>query len=296
MPNRNAAPQDSPHSHNQPSPGSSDIKTSSDEPSDALVETLEHRRFAEFCEACKRYRYIGLCYGASGVGKTVVGVPSVIEKQIGRLRDRLHRAAIAVRRQSENAEMRRLLGRLDDLRDRLKNPDGYRSQETEDAEDAYLTQRHRAMDVERLVPDPTALLVIDEADRLKMAALEQARSIFDQGGIGMILIGMPGLEKRLARYPQFYSRIGFVHEFRPLSASEIRQLLERHWAPPGVTLPGDTIDSVAAASIIRITGGNFRLLNRLLTQVERILEINALPSVTKEVVEAARENLVIGHV
>lgn len=100
----------------------------------------------------------------------------------------------------------------------------------------------------------------------------------------MILIGMPGIEKRLARYPQLYSRIGFVHEFRPLSASEIRQLLERRWTPPGVRLPGDAMDSIAAASIIRITGGNFRLLNRLLTQVERILEINVLPIVTKEVV------------
>ena len=80
---------------------------------------------------------------------------------------------------------------------------------------------------------------------------------------------------------------------RPLSASEIRQLLGQHWTPPGVKLPGDAIDTVAAASIIRITGGNFRLLNRLLTQVERILEINALPLVTKQVVEAARENLVI---
>src|SRR5229473_336840 len=54
---------------------------------------------------------------------------------------------------------------------------------------------------------------------------------------GLILIGMPGMEKRLARYPQFYSRIGFVHEFRPLGAKEIRQLLDQHWTPPGVRLP-----------------------------------------------------------
>jgi hypothetical protein len=46
---------------------------------------------------------------------------------------------------------------------------------------------------------------------------------------------------------------------------------------------------------IRITGGSFRLLNPLLTQIERILEINALQQVTKALVEAARESLVIGQ-
>lgn len=48
--------------------------------------------------------------------------------------------------------------------------------------------------------------------------------------------------------------------------------------------------------IILMTGGNFRLLSRFLTQGERIIEVNALQEVTKTVVEAAaRESLVIGE-
>ena len=106
---------------------------------------------------------------------------------------------------------------------------------------------------------------------------------------------MPGLGKKLARYPQLYSRIGFVHEFRALAAKEIRELLDGRWTPPGVCLPQQPFDAETVAAIIRITGGNFRLLNRLLTQMERIIEVNSLQVVTKSVVEAARESLVIGQ-
>jgi hypothetical protein len=49
------------------------------------------------------------------------------------------------------------------------------------------------------------------------------------------------------------------------------------------------------AAIVRITGGNFRVIHQLLMQVERILEINQMHTVTKEEVEAARENLVLGQ-
>ncbi len=146
---------------------------------------------------------------------------------------------------------------------------------------------------ERQIGDPTTLILIDEADRLRMASLEQVRAIFDAQEIGLILIR----HARARKTPRaFYSRIGFVHEFRSLGAPEVRRLLEQHWAPPGVKLPGKPLDPEAVAVIIRVTGGNFRLLNRLLTQIQRILEINTLEEVPKAVVEAARESLVIGQV
>jgi DNA transposition AAA+ family ATPase len=113
------------------------------------------------------------------------------------------------------------------------------------------------------MPDPTDLIIIDEADRLKTASLEQVRDIFDHGEFGLVLIGMPGLEKRLSRYPQFSSRVGFVHAFRPLSAAQMRALLQQKWVPSGGQLAKEGIaDEDALAAIIRVTGGNFRLLHR----------------------------------
>ena len=158
-------------------------------------------------------------------------------------------------------------------------------------------QEEKSPERERDRPDPLTLILVDEADRLKTPGLEQMRDLFDREGIGLVLIGMPGLEKRLSRYPQLYSRVGFVHAFRPLSEAEMRHLLREQWRQMGLALrEGDFTDEEASAAIIRITGGNFRLLHRLLSQIERILQINEVRTVTQEVVEAAREGLVIGSV
>ncbi len=45
-----------------------------------------------------------------------------------------------------------------------------------------------------------------------MNSLKQVRSVFHSADMGMILIRMPGIERRIARFPQLYSPIGFVHE------------------------------------------------------------------------------------
>ena len=61
--------------------------------------------------------------------------------------------------------------------------------------------------------------------------------------------------------------------------------LAQQWSTWGLTLhPGSAPEEEAVAGIIRITQGNFRLLHRLLAQIERIADINALRVVTKEVV------------
>ena len=43
---------------------------------------------------------------------------------------------------------------------------------------------------EKAIRDPTSLILVDEAERLKMVSLEAMRDIFDRGGIGLILIGL----------------------------------------------------------------------------------------------------------
>lgn len=296
-----------------------------------FVVTREYQRFVEFCEACRQYHYIGLCYGPPGVGKTlsalyytkwdkieafrpygqssaaalrevllsntvfspvpVVISPKELARDVMAARDKLHAIRMEPLRREEARERGKLQKRQQKRLDRNWYDSPLKPLKPSYADITRLYQNKHSE-----TPDPTSLVIIDETDRLKMAGLEQVRDLFDQGGIGPVLIGMPGMEKRLARYAQLYSRVGFVHAFRPLRAEDIRQLLQERWAPAGVSLPKEGIveEEAAVAALIRISEGNFRLLHRLLTQVARLMEINALKKVTSQVVEAARESLVIG--
>jgi DNA transposition AAA+ family ATPase len=166
-----------------------------------FLVTKEHRRFVEFCDACQGQRYIGLCYGPPGVGKTLSARHYLLAEPAheGDL-DSGSRTILYTPTVSNNpGQIARDVQRL---RDGLR----YRLGDVRAATEAQRTWPP---------PDRTELILVDEADRLKMAGIEQMRDIYDRSQVGLVLIGMPGIEKRLARYPQLYSRVGCVHAFRP---------------------------------------------------------------------------------
>lgn len=139
------------------------------------------------------------------------------------------------------------------------------------------------------------LIIVDEVDRLKTQTLEILRDIYDQNNIGIVFIGMPGIEHRLSRYPQLYSRVGFLHEYKKMTSTEMQFILEYKWKELGMSISYENYDNYDAInSIIKLSKGNFRLIQRLFSQIERIMEINDLQIVTTEVVKTARESLIIG--
>jgi DNA transposition AAA+ family ATPase len=262
-----------------------------------FIATKEHRRFTEFANAIRKHRTIGLCFGPAGVGKTLsarrhanweLAEPLLqtwgprepcdenVYAALARSRTVFHTPTVGGTLRELRKDLDLMTSRVDICikQDRSTTSDGKRVVS-------------RASMVE--------LMIIDEAERLSTSAVDYLRDIFDRTTIGLMFIGMPGIEKRMTRYPQLYSRVGFAHHYRPLQGDELTFVLTRHWRKLGLSLDSaDFTDTQAIAAISRITSGNFRLLHRLFVQIERILRINELNVITEDVVEAARSTLVIG--
>lgn len=248
--------------------------------------------FCEFADTVRSSRYIGLCYGPPGVGKTLSAEDYARWPEQRPFVEMPHPIVDWFHRGANRSDWHTLL-----YTPLVNTPPGRALTEL-----TVMSNRH-AMLRARHIEDPrretnlhgassyTELVIIDEAERLTTRALEQVRDFYDRSALGLILIGMPGIEKRLARYPQLYSRIGFVHHYRTLTIEELTTVLSTAFAHLGLASP-DATEAIAA--IARTTAGNFRLVNRLLNQAERILKLNNLDLVTAEVIDAARDALVIG--
>ena len=140
------------------------------------------------------------------------------------------------------------------------------------------------------------LIIIDEANRLNYNSLEHIRDLFDQLHIGMVLMGLRGLEKYIGRLPQFRNRIGFRHEFRPLSTQDMLDIVETEvFNDFGFGFTNQEIEDRATIKcLVRACGGNIRTFQLICLQIRRLMQINNLDVVSKQVIEAAREAIIIG--
>lgn len=263
-----------------------------------FVATKEHRRFIEFADAVRRQHTIGICYGQAGIGKTLSAKryanwhkAQTLLEEWGPREDSDFQVYAALARKRTVfftpgvlTTPRQVQQDLADLTARVSI-----------CIDQHLETLGKLTGPPRMRLKNIDLLIVDESERLGPSALEYLRDQHDRTNMGLILIGMPGIEKQFSRYPQLYSRVGFAHEYRPLAEEELRFVLERRWRKLGQALdPDDFTDAQALAAIARITHGNFRLVDRLFTQMERVMKINELHTITDDVVEAARSTLVIG--
>ena len=256
--------------------------------------TRQHRRFVEFADAVRRHRYIGVCYGAPGLGKTLSARTyaaaddydhwfanryrrdSVMPTTLVNSRTLMYTPELTITARRLNLEVGLHVDRLSHDIERALTP-GYDPEFDEESECR------------------TELVIIDEADRLRTTGLEQLRDFFDRGDLGLILIGMPGFDRQLARYPQLYSRIGFAHQYQPLDPDDIPTVLAQYWEQLGQPFdPSNTDHAETVSAVKQITGGNFRLIERLMSQIARVMAINQLDAITPDVVHAARQILVIG--
>lgn len=260
-----------------------------------FISTREHRKFVEFADTVLNYKYIGLCFGPAGVGKTISAKKYARWDIAGKLltewgpREESDAKIYSAIARSRSIFYTPTVGiTLTELRQNIPM--------LINRANICIEECARLKDeAAKNIVDRVSLIIIDEAERLSTNTLEYLRDFYDRDGICLILIGMPGIDKKLARYPQLYSRVGFAHHYKPLKEEEMTFVLNRRWQQLGIDFNDtDFTDTQALAEIVRITGGNFRLVHRLFVQIERILRINGLNSITADVVEAARSVLVIG--
>jgi len=259
-----------------------------------FLPTRQHRRFVEFADAVRCHRYIGACYGAPGIGKTLSARTYAAADDYDRWSgDRFTRGAVlppALMASRTAMLTPGVTTTARELETQIHTRCGALG-----ADIARTLRPDVSPELSPASPLGTELLIVDEADRLKTAGLELVRDYFDSSDVGVVLIGMPGFERRLARYPQLYSRVGFAHHYRPLDSQDIPHVLSQYWQQLGLTYdPHHPADAESVVTIVRITGGNFRLVERLMNQVARIMTINNLDTITPDAIEAAREVLVVG--
>ena len=129
------------------------------------------------------------------------------------------------------------------------------------------------------------LLIIDEADKLvskyTQKKMEILRAIYDQSDVGVVIAGEPKLEAAIKTYlARMANRVDFYISLKGLEPSEVEKYVSEFEVAPDAMVE-------LKARACNMQTGCFRLLDRTLSNVKRILEERGENIVTLKTIEQA---------
>jgi hypothetical protein len=135
------------------------------------------------------------------------------------------------------------------------------------------------------------LITIDEADKLvskyTQKKMEILRAIFDQSDVGIVIAGEPKLEAQIKSYlVRMANRVDFYASLRGITPSEVEGYLEGYEVEP------DALAELKARACNMQTGC-FRLLDRTLSNVFRILSETGGHIITLKIIEQASSMMML---
>lgn len=233
------------------------------------VEFFESRDFVQtigVCQACQEYMGLGIIVGKSGQGKT-----HALKKYA-----KLPRVAYI-----ECDDTMACRDLVEAIENGIGLPRGYGG--------TIWSRVNRIR--EFFNTNDGFLLIIDEADKLinkyTQKKMEILRGIFDQSDVGIVIAGEPRLETELkGNLDRFANRMDFYYKLKGLSQGEVADYLE-----------GYEIDEAAMGEMVRratnAQSGCFRLLDRTLNNVLRILKQKGETRITIKIVGEASSMMML---
>lgn len=228
-------------------------------------ESTDYIQTIGICKACQENMALGIIVAKSGYGKThtlkrYAKMPRVVYIEGNETMN----CKDIVRRIESRIGMSRSYGSIDERMERI---------------------------IEFFNVNEGYLLIMDEADKLinkyTQKKIELLRNITDAADVGLVIAGEPVLENLLKGYDKrFTNRMDFYYKLRGLSQQEVKDYLE-----------GYDIDEAAMTEfLVRATNsqtGCFRLLDRTLNNVIRLLNDSGQTKVTMKIMKQASNMMML---
>lgn len=225
----------------------------------AFLESKDAVKVLGVCQSCQEYIGLGIVVARSGYGKTYS------------LRQYAKLPRVAYIECDDTMSSRDLVEAIEKA---LGIPSGYGTiwRRVNGIRDFFNTNKGY-------------LLVIDEADKLvskyTQKKMEILRAIFDQSDVGVVIAGEPKLEAAIKTYlVRMANRVDFYVSLKGLEPSEVEDYLSGFEVAPEAMVE-------LKARACNMQTGCFRLLDRTLSNVKRILEERGENTITLKTIEQA---------